>query len=235
LNIFAHRAILTAALGGEVKGRSLGLIILANLGCDLRQFSPEWHFDSAQNPEALLALWKQGGRRALVQTVMTYCRPRHGRPQHPYLACLALGAASHATADFYAHTNWIELYLEECSAGAIPLAPLYDLDSTVDQFPRGLQSGYFHLRYGIHGCRRKGGVYYPPPGFAYAHAQLAKDFPHKGHGADLVSPGVEAVTYFDIAMRLATDGTRRMWQSLSDLLQAEYGPVGQDLLVFPRE
>jgi hypothetical protein len=29
LNIFAHRAILTAALGGEVKGRSFGLIILA--------------------------------------------------------------------------------------------------------------------------------------------------------------------------------------------------------------
>jgi hypothetical protein len=231
VNIYAHRSILTKALGSKVKGRSFGLITLANLGCDLCQLSPEWHFDSASNPEALLTLWRRGGRKALVQTVMRYCRPHRGRPQHPYLACLAIGAASHATADFYAHTNWIELYLQDCSADAIPLAPLYDLDCTVDQFPKGLQSGYFHLRYGAQGCRRKGGIYYPPPGFDYAHAQLAKDFPHKGHGADLISSKAEALTYFDIAIRLAADGTRRMWQSLSDLLLAEYGPVGRDLLV----
>jgi hypothetical protein len=232
LNVSAHRTILTEALGSEVKGRSLGLITIANLGCDLRQLSPEWHFDSASDPEALFALWKRGGRRAIVQTVMTYCRPRNGRPQHPHLACLALGAATHATADFYAHTNWIELHLKECSADAIPLAPLYDLDCTANQFPRGLQSGYFHLRHGVQGCRRKGGVYFPPPGFDYAHAQLAKDFPHKGHGADLISLGGEVNTYFDIAMRLATDGTRLMWHSLSGLLQAEYGPAGHDLMVF---
>ena len=209
--------------------RALRLITVANLACDLCQLSPQWHFDSASDPGALLELWNRGCRRAIGKT-LEYCRPIRGRPSHPCLALEAFGTATHAIADFYAHTSWIELYLAGSSATAIPLAPLFALECSVEQFPSSIQSGYFHLRHGIHGCPRSGGRYHPPSGFEYAHAELAKDFPDKGHGAELVPLGNH--TYFDVAMRLATAATVEAWQRLPELLADDYGPIANDLLAY---
>jgi hypothetical protein len=142
----------------------------------------------------------------------------------------AFGTATHAIADFYAHTTWIELYLAMYPSAGIPLAPLFALECDVEQFPPGIQSGYFHLRHGIHGCPRSGDRYQPPPGFQYAHAELAKDFPDKGHGAELVPAGNH--TYFDVAVRLATAATVDAWQSLSPLLIDRYGQNASGLLAY---
>ncbi len=213
-----------------MSGGSLRLITVANLTCDALQLSPQWHFDSAPDPGAIVALWRQGCRKALSRS-LRYCRPNHGMPRNRRLALLAFGAASHAIADFYAHTNWIELYLQECSPDSIPLAPLSTLECDVSQFPPRLQSGYFHLRHGIYGCPRVDGVYCPPPGFLYAHAQLAKDFSNQGHGADPIAAG-SLTTHFEVAVRLAADATLQAWQNLSQLLLETYGPVTRAILAY---
>jgi hypothetical protein len=212
-----------------MSARALGLVTVANLACDLCQLSPQWHFDSASDRGALLDLWNRGCRRAIART-LEYLRPLRGRPSHPWLAMEAFGTATHAIADFYAHTTWIELYLAKYPSAGIPLAPLFALECDVGQFPPGIQSGYFHLRHGIHGCPRSGDRYHPPPGFQYAHAELAKDFPDKGHGAELIPTGNHS--YFDVAVRLATAATVDAWQSLSPLLVDRYGPNASGLLAY---
>jgi len=228
LNISAHQSILANALSGQIRANALRLITLANLVCDVRQLSPEWHFDSAPDRDTILLLWQRGCKRGINQAVR-YCQPLYGRLRNPRLALIAFGATTHAIADFYAHTNWIELYLNDgYSVDAVPLAPLFTLEFDLDQFPPHLQSGYFHLRHGLRGCPRQGDLYTPPQGFEYAHAQLAKDFSHKGHGAERISSG--EATYFEIAMRLATSATLDAWESLRLLLQTIYGPTTHDLL-----
>jgi len=209
--------------------RALCLVTVANLACDIRQLSPQWHFDSASDRVALLNLWNSGCRRAIART-LEYLRPFRDKPSHPWLAMQAFGTATHAIADFYAHTTWIELHLAKYPASPIPLAPLFALECDVEQFPPGIQSGYFHLRHGIHGCPRSDGRYRPPPGFQYAHADLAKDFPDKGHGADHVPAGDH--TYFEAALRLATAATVDAWQRLPPLLVERYGPPASGLLAY---
>jgi hypothetical protein len=146
------------------------------------------------------------------------------------LALEAFGTATHAIADFYAHTTWIELYLAKCPPDAIPLAPLFALECDVEQFPPGIQSGYYHLRHGIQGCPKSGDRYRPPPEFQFAHAELAKDFSTKGHGAELVPSGNH--TYFDVAVRLAIGATVDAWDSLSSLLVERYGQIAGGLLAY---
>ncbi len=198
------------------------------MACDMRQLSPEWHFDSAPNPDTIVALWNRGCRRVIDKT-LTFCRPVRGRPEHPRLALLGFGAVTHAIADFYAHTNWIELHLSEhvVPISRVPVAQLYALECNAGQFPSLLESGYFHLRHGVSGCPHRNGKFCPPNGCSYAHAEIAKDFPRQGHGADPV-PGGDA-TYFDAAVQLAVAATVEAWQSLHALLLDRYGAVANEV------
>jgi len=134
LNISAHQAILANALSGQIRANALRLITLANLVCDVRQLSPEWHFDSAPDRDTILLLWQRGCKRGINQAVR-YCQPLYGRLRNPRLALIAFGATTHAIADFYAHTNWIELYLNDgYSVDAVPLAPLLRWSLTLISF-----------------------------------------------------------------------------------------------------
>lgn len=211
-----HIAIVRAALGDDLAPEALGIVARANARCDIYQWRPERHFDSARDVAALGALWARGLRRYLTLAVerATPAGPGRAGPRDRLGALRALGMASHALADFYAHTNWVELH----GAGA-PLAPLTGAHWPADAFPVDLASGYFSMRYGIRGCPRRDGVYTPPDGHRYCHETLNKDAPTRGHGADFITPG--GPTYHAVAVRLAEDGTRALWTALRAEVSAQ--------------
>jgi hypothetical protein len=211
-----HERIVRDALGDTLGPRGLQLVIRANRRSDLHQLAPAYHFDSAANPRMLCDLWQRGLGAWLARTIVlsaprdrdAQCLRDHRR------ALVAFGRATHALADFYAHTNWIELALER---GEPPsLAPVLGDACDPERLPPGLQSGYFHLRHGLRGCPRTG----PPHGYAYCHAQLNKDSPTRGHGAERPAPG--SSTYHEIAVQLAVGSTRAAWDAVGARVHTAY-------------
>jgi hypothetical protein len=225
-----HTQIVRAALGetGAISPNALRDVVSANLWCDLHQLSPERHFDNGPNPAALCALWQRGVDTYLRRAVAA-CMP--GPPaasQSPDVqtALRAFGQATHALADFYSHTNWIELAV---ARGEEPLpAPLVDDTCAPDCFPAELQSGYFSVRHGLSGCPTRGGKPCPPAGYRYCHAQLNKDAPNRGHGAERTSP--TGTTYHEVAVGLAIAATRESWDALRGRLWEAYGPAAEDIV-----
>jgi hypothetical protein len=212
-----HERILREALGGVLGAPSLQAVIRANRRSDLHQLAPHYHFDSAPDPRALCLLWQRGLHTWLSHAV-ELSAPHDAatlRLVDRSGALAAFGRVTHALADFYSHTNWIELAVAH---GEPPQsAPLLGDECDPALLPAGLQSGYFSLRYGLSGCPRGG----PPPGFAYCHAQLNKDAPTRGHGAERHAPG--GSTYHEMAVRLAIDSTRAAWDALCYRIEAAHG------------
>jgi hypothetical protein len=202
-----HRAILRAALGDAplVSRGALATIIRANVLSDLFQWEPWRHFDSAADPSVLCAHWRRGVRAQLDLAQALTTSGERGR------ALRAFGLASHALADFYAHTNWVELAIAQ---GQAPQpAPLLGADLTPEMLPASLHSGYFSLRYGLRGCPTCDGAPCPPTGYAACHATLNKDTPRRGHGAEVALPSGE--TYGALALTLAIQTTRDAWAAFT--------------------
>ncbi len=99
-----HRQILHAALNDLVSARVLQAITEANLGQDTlpNQFGhDEYHFDN----NALPAGWRYV--RSQLRNI-----PAALRQEKPAEAWRAFGRLSHAVQDFYAHTNYVHLWLQ---------------------------------------------------------------------------------------------------------------------------
>jgi hypothetical protein len=215
-----HERIVREALGDALGPRSLRLVMRANRRSDLHQLAPEYHFDSAPDARTLCDLWQRGLHTWLMRTtILSGLSMAAGSPSarlagyHDALA--NFGRATHALADFYSHTNWIEL---ATSKGETPVpAPLLGDTCDPQALPSGLQSGYFSLRHGLNGCPRGG----PPPGFAYCHSGLNKDAPNRGHGAERPTPG--GPTYHEIAVQLAVASTRAAWEPLAEAIRETGG------------
>jgi hypothetical protein len=226
-----HEGIVRAALGetGILSPSALRVVIAANLWSDLYQFSAERHFDNGPSPAALCALWRRGVD-AYLRRAVAACAPGDNAGTHPpnvRAALRAFGRATHALADFYSHTNWIELAV---ARGEKPLpAPLLGDSCSPERFPSDLQSGYFSLRYGLSGCPQRDGKPCPPADYCYCHAQLHKDAPDRGHGAERTTPN--GPTYHERAVQLAIATTRESWGALRQRLWAAYGPEAEDILV----
>lgn len=217
-----HVAIVRAALRDALAPSALGVVALANARCDLYQWIPERHFDNGRDVAALGALWRRGLRRYLTQAVerATPADDRD-RPRYRLGALRALGMASHALADFYAHTNWVELHGVDA-----PQAPLLGDEWPGDAMPSDLASGYFSLRYGMRGCPLRDGACVPPDGYRFCHETLNKDAPARGHGADPIIQG--GPSYHAVAVRLAEDGTRALWHALRAEVTATVGASRAD-------
>ncbi|HEU0028935.1 MAG TPA: HET-C-related protein [Ktedonobacterales bacterium] len=220
--VSVHVAIVRAALGDMLAPAALGVVTRANARCDLYQWEAHRHFDNGRDVTALGALWRRGLRRYLTLAVerTTPADGRDGR-RDKLGALRALGMASHALADFYAHTNWVELHGADA-----PQAPLLRDEWPAEALPADLASGYFSLRYGLRGCPMRDGVCVPPDGYRYCHETLNKDAPTRGHGADTITPG--GPTFHTVAVRLAEDGTRALWQALRAEVTAVVGQSRAD-------
>jgi hypothetical protein len=228
MNLSAHEKIVRDALGGEkmMSSQALSRVIAANKLCDLHQFAPERHFDNAPNRSMICDRWEKGLKVYLDRAIELGAPldEKKRTPKNRKGALSAFGAATHALADFYAHTNWVELGVERGDYET--LAPLWNDTCHVSDFPDELQSGYFNLRHGLSGCPRSG----PPAGYRYCHERLAKDYPDKGHGADYIqTPGM---THYELAMSLATRATVQLWEVLHRRIVARYGAVTDAEAVF---
>jgi len=203
---------------------TLAWIITSNLRSDLVQWQPARHFDCCKDSEAICRLWQQGFKtyfdRSVAMAAPVKTDPLRLRNRRSALASFAL--ASHALADFYAHSNWVELWAAKEDYAR--LAPLLKEACSPSDFPEGLQSGYFGVQYGRKGCPEKDGRFQPPHGFGYCHEQLAKDYPDKGHGADRIKP--DGPTHFEIAMSLAIQSTRELWLYWQNQIKHSYDNQG---------
>ena len=99
-----HRQITTTALESLVSPRALKAILHANLGQDGwggLLFHPEFHFDDSrfQAGEAYLTTQSKQARSAVLEG-------------DPSPAWQAFGRLTHAVQDFYAHSNYVQLFLE---------------------------------------------------------------------------------------------------------------------------
>ncbi len=132
-----HIEIMRIALDGIVSSRALEKMIAANLKQDHLSGllgHDEYHFDNNAFAESNAYIEEQ---RALVLSSL--------RANHVASAWSAFGRLTHAVHDFYAHTNYIELWLACHSAGAAPAPPDVDpLDSDVIYSP-ALRSGKVYI------------------------------------------------------------------------------------------
>ncbi len=101
-----HRQMLQTVLGPLVSAADLAVITAANLRQDgLRgQLRPEYHFDTScfAAGEGYIA-----GQRQQIITAVTANGDRRA-------ALAAFGRLLHARQDFYAHANWVALWVAEC-------------------------------------------------------------------------------------------------------------------------
>jgi hypothetical protein len=223
MNLKVHEKIIRDALGdgNTMSSQALGWVITANKLSDLHQFAPERHFDNAPNREMICERWRRGLKVFMDRAVELSAPTGKGRrtPKDRKGALKAFGAATHALADFYAHTNWVELGAAQGNWEA--LAPLLGDTCNVSDFPIELESGYFGLWYGFSGCPKTAGKLKPPRGYGYCHEQLAKDHPDKGHGAERIS--TDGPTYHELAVLQATRATRQLWETLHDRIVTKDG------------
>ena len=108
-----HRQITITALEGHFSPPALETIIQGNLGQDRVSGQighPEFHFDDSAFAQGTAYIEKQ--RRIIRGALCAPARPR--------AAWLAFGRLTHAAQDFYAHSNYISLWLERYPAGQAP-------------------------------------------------------------------------------------------------------------------
>lgn len=231
MNKEQHIAILEQALGDEkiMSRQALAWVMTANLRSDWHPLDAKRHFDNAASPDDLCAMWYSGFNTYLTRAVIASepLAPRSHVPRSRRSALANFGRASHALADFYAHSNWVELMAEQ---DRLELqASLLGTELTPDMLPQGLFSGYYNLRYGIQGCPSRDGHYQPPAGYPACHATLAKDSPTEGHGAEIIPSA--GLTYYEAAHALAVSATQRLWEVFLKRLNSAYGQQAQNLSI----
>lgn len=120
-----HIEILKRALGERVSEKALTAITRANLGQDgpLGWFRPEFHVDDSLFEKAY-AYMEENRQQAITSP-------------NPEEAWAAFGRLSHAAQDFYAHSNYVALWLEQFSAAQQPpTTEIDELASAILKHPR---------------------------------------------------------------------------------------------------
>jgi hypothetical protein len=170
-----HEEILKNGLGDKVSEEARGwvegyYIALAGTGgaasdALVGQFFPHLHFDSAENPSVICERWQGGVAAPMERAVEAVVRLAQSE-KYEYLnqtgverpgaaevlrirrkvAMEQFGTVTHAIADFYAHTNWVELQVARLGVRSptsrIETAPITGADCRPGDFPADLQSGY---------------------------------------------------------------------------------------------
>jgi hypothetical protein len=210
-----HERIVRDALTPDLVDNTAMIQILAGpppgigaVGSDLSPAQAFRHFDNAKNPADICT------RARDAWNFYTPAVTSGARPAGPGFTVLvngpgarsAFGGLAHALADFYSHSNWVELN----AAAGQPEQPGPALFPTCDPaaLPAALHTGYFSLIYGPTGCPPFGP---PPTGFQDCHSTLNKDGPYTSRGRAPV-PGT-GMNHFDLAALLATRATTDLyWQ-----------------------
>jgi hypothetical protein len=173
-----HAELTKQANGGVLDDSELGLVVAANMAQDLWQGSSYIHFDNCDfsgGVDHIAAQW------SLIE---------QAGDTHSEAALTAFGALLHTTQDFYAHSTWIELHLEDSPV------PLWD--QRLASLPPGIVSGVWWL-----GSPKMCAAGTP------THAQLNKDSPTSPEGQKVVGSGPNSgKSYFDLAFATALAASR---------------------------
>lgn len=220
-----HEGILREALtaGETMTPEALGWVIGrflggGNLSSDRYQLAAERHFDNAPTPARICELWDRGVNRFLTKAVELSAPvgPENRALRNRRGALEAFGEATHAIADFYSHTDWVEIHVAQGRTANLPAAALSGRTCVASGFPAALQSGYFNVAHGLDGCPPK-----PPEGFKYCHSVINKDKADSPHGRQTIA-GTN-ITYYQAARALAVVSTREAWTALRERIAAKYG------------
>ena len=114
-----HIEICQRALGSAFSARALNVIIAANVGQDQIRYQfrhPHFHFDSNAFEAGYAYVREQ--RQIVLDTLKSGMEPTH--------AWQAFGRLSHSVQDFYAHSNYIQLWVQH-AVDAHPKGDLPDL------------------------------------------------------------------------------------------------------------
>lgn len=193
-----HIQITTQALQDFFSQRALQVILAANLNQDIlrNQFHSEFHFDNNNfaGGNAFIAQQRKLLLEGLAQKL-------------PQAAWEAFGRLTHAAQDFYAHSNYVRLWLSRHSQ-ATPLQ-IDPQDDTILNNPE----------------LRTGRLYYPLEALAFVPGleSLVKPFlPRDSHTwMNLDSPRQDAL--FDFAFAAACKRTQVEFFAIRDKLQSESG------------
>jgi hypothetical protein len=204
-----HVQLLTESVGSHFSQRALEQVIAANLGQDALPFLlggyPEYHFDNNQIARSLAYVEAE---HALIGTLAA--------SEDAAAQRAAFGRLTHTVHDFYAHSNYVDLWLE--TNGGLANTSPEQIDALVPQLlghPR-LMTGTFHLWfdtfYYLPGLRPFLRRLYVRPG---SHEAMNLDSPQQGPKFDYAMVAARQRTlheYGRAAQTIVTLGGERALQ-----------------------
>ena len=167
-----HRLMTIEALQGEFSESALKVIVRSNLGQDNIRGQighPEFHFDDSQIKAATEYIELQ--RRLVVENL--------DEQQVRLISWEAFGRLTHAAQDFYAHTNYIKMWLEQNRPANNPA----DIDFWNEQLINNpaLFSGRFYVPREPLSMLPLVGKYFKNGLPRDSHAWMNLDSPERGH------------------------------------------------------
>jgi len=204
-----HKSITEYALGklsGRLSVAAMGDIIFGNtVVSDIFGANTDWHFDGRKNFDQIQAVWKglNNGLKDLSDD-FGWGNRHFGGPD-----AVKLGVMLHTIQDFYAHSNYVELYIQyyqDTHGGDLPALsniPIYEDALNDASFTDGylkpkLKTGEFDLVDYIKGddkkkTNKRGETH---------HDEIAKD--NKKMGKDITSKdGTKSINTHDAAVDVA--------------------------------
>ncbi len=189
-----HILITQSATTEILTNEEIQLVVSANLAQDIRQFESRVHFDNCAFKEGSLYIEKQW------EMIDSDSNRRSKSSLNLF------GQLLHTVQDFYAHSNWVEIHLNEASI------PIWNLQSESLSTP--IMSGTWAI-----GEPKRCSPNTP------SHGELNKDEPSSIAGRKIVKFGPhQGKTLYELAEEVAIRATR---QQLERLVQTTLKPLAE--------
>jgi hypothetical protein len=199
-----HIQLLTETLGSYFSAEALAEVIAANLGQDALRYQlgayPHFHFDNNEIARSLAYVDEEHARIGALAEAAENERDDPAAQQRA-----AFGRLTHAVHDFYAHSNYVDLWLEGNGGLAQTAAhQINGMDAALLQHPR-LYSGSFRIwfdtLYYIPGFRRLLRRLYLR---ADSHEAMNLDSPSQGPKFDYAMMAAKQRTVYEYERALNT-------------------------------
>lgn len=187
-----HAELTTKAASDILSESQLKIVIFYNLAQDVRQWESEIHFDNCA--------FAEGAKH--IRDEWAKIEAESDRLSDE--ALVAFGRLLHTTQDFYAHSNWIELHLDQ--------APIPLWDFQIETLPPGIVSGTWSMGFPKKCCSG-----------TPSHDELNKDKPDSPESQKIVGAGPnQGKTYFALAWDAALRESRKQ---VTRLVGRELNPL----------
>lgn len=204
--IHIHEEMTREALSPRISPRALEIVIAANLKQDSWRGMighDEYHFDNNSIEKGNRYIVEQRG--FVIATLLS---------SGIISAWIAFGRLLHAAQDFYAHTNYISMWLDQHNNGTLSLPPTSSLEGEIDPVQRDL----------LHNPNLRSGKIYLPMDALYFIPFLRrvslKLLPRNSHGHMNLDSPQQGPNFF-YARAAAVKRTRYEFELLEKILTPE--------------